>query len=134
MMKAVSQRRFGLRFTWVLAVVLLPTMESGADEAAILNGIREFFAAADDSGAARSARREIVEKLRSDSEYDPAKIHDWLHRAGLFAPREPGLMTIRAADGPAAALPIAIRIPKGYDPQRPWPLIYALHGTGGRGE
>src|SRR5262249_13096890 len=114
--------------------VLIPS-HTFADEAAILHEIKAFFEAPDDdSGAARAARKEIADRILADPVYERSKVHDWLHKADLFPPRDPGRFPVAATTGPAAGLSITVRIPKEYDAHKPWPLIYALHGTGGTGD
>jgi len=50
-----------------------------------------------------------------------------------FAPREPGPHELSVALDTGEARNVTVRIPKHYDPARAYPLLYALHGTGGDG-
>lgn len=123
----MSRRRVAV----LMLAILLPRQLPARDETAILREIQAYFRARDESGAALS---DIVERIRSDPSFDRSALSTWLHRAELFHPQEPGRKTLAVARGAAAGLPIVVRVPERYDPRRPWPLIYALHGTGGSGD
>lgn len=113
-----------------LVIVALVFSAARADEAAILAHLKDYFATAD---VARRAA--IVARIESDPAYDRAKLRDWLHAADLFSPSvppEPGRIlteSIEIKDG--ATRSIEVRLPRQYDHRRAYPLIYALHGTGG---
>ncbi len=100
-----------------------------ADEAAIRTTLHDYFGTED-----AAKRAEFVKKIESDSAYSPAKLSGWLHDCGLFealaAPRTE--IAAHLVDG--RTLPITVRVPAAYSPKQAWPLIYALHGTGGDGE
>lgn len=100
-----------------------------AGEPEILAAIREFFAS---SGATQ--RELIAARIIADPAYERARISAWLHAAGLFEPLAPGRTTLTVELRDGARRSIVVRIPQAYDPQRPWPLIYALHGQGGDAE
>lgn len=113
----------------VLALAaLLPALTARADEAAILADLAAFFRTEDP--ARRAAR---VARIRSDPAYDRGRVREWLHRADLFGPLPPGQqeLPVPLPDGTTRSL--TLRIPRDYDPHRPWPLLYVLHGTGGSG-
>ncbi len=124
--------RCRLALIFALALCCLPLFDARADEAAIRAAIREFFATGD-----AAKRRELAAQIEADGAYDRAKLSVWLHSAGLFKSMEPGRHTIqsggeRAAGGEnAKSLAITLRIPRLYDENRAYPMIYALHGTGG---
>ncbi len=111
-------------------IVLLVALAGGgagrADEAAILADMRAFFETED------TARRvELAERIEQDPAYDRAQVRAWLHRAGLFTALRPGKLDIQVPLNAGGTRTVVLRIPKDYDPTRPWPLIYALHGMGG---
>ncbi len=65
---------------------------------------------------------------------------DWLAAArafGRFSPCEPGERCHRVdleVLGKTEATDLWVSVPASYDPKRPAPLLFAAHGTGGRGE
>lgn len=100
-----------------------------ADEAAIRANLKAYFATQD--GAARAA---LVQSICSDPAYEQAAVAGWLAQLERCERVAAGVHEIDVPiDGGAAARRVSIRIPRGYDPQNAWPLIYALHGTGGDG-
>lgn len=99
-----------------------------ADEAAICAEMRAFFDADDATRAA------IARRIESDTAYDPARVSSWLHEAAPFPSAEAGRTTIRVREKGRADLNVTLRIPQNYDTARAWPLIYALHGTGGNAD
>lgn len=99
------------------------------DDAAIESQIRAFFATSEPA-----PRRAAAEAIAADAAFSPGKFAALLHHAGLFKPLQPGRLTIQSGPGGAKTLAVLLRIPKQYDPATPWPLLYALHGTGGDGE
>lgn len=119
-------------FRSIVSIVILSVaaLSAAADEPAILAELKAFFETPDgESGAALAVQREIAERILADSAFDRTRLSGWLHAAALFRPFEPGRHTLTAV-----GLEIVLRVPAGYDPRRPWPLIYALHGTGGGGD
>ncbi|MCC6360729.1 MAG: hypothetical protein IT450_18480 [Phycisphaerales bacterium] len=114
---------------WLVFILIPLEAPAGADDAAIQEQIRTFFAAGDPA-----ARRAAAEAIAADAAFSPKTFSTQLHRAGLFKPLEAGRTTIQSGPGDVKSLAITLRIPKEYDPATPWPLIYALHGTGGDGE
>ncbi len=101
-----------------------------AGEARILDDLQAFFEAGD---ANREQRRALIERIRSDPAYDRSRLSAWLHQLALYRPLAPGRETIEVAVGFGQRRRITLRIPRGYTPQRPWPLIYTLHPSGGSG-
>ena len=102
---------------------------AAADEARILAGLREFFETTD-----ADRRAQLAETIARDPAYERSKITAWLHQAARFdsIPAGQRNLSVRLRDGRTRA--VVLRIPHDYDPARPWPLIYALHGTGGTGD
>ncbi len=120
-----------LRSTLSLALVaaLAGSLNGRADEAAILADIEAFFANSD-----TSERVEIARRIEQDPAYDRAKVQGWLHQADLFKPLPAGRQEIEVPLSSGGTRKVVLRIPQGYDPHRPWPVIYALHGSSGNGE
>lgn len=116
----------GLAVFMALALTGLPRLDVYADETAIRAAIRGYFETAD---AARHT--ELADQIEADPAFERAKLSGWLHSAGLFKSMEPGRHIIRSSAGNAKSLAITLRIPPLYDANRAYPLIYALHGTGG---
>jgi len=116
--------------THVLAALLMPLLSASvlADERAILADIRAFFETID-----LDRREQIVQRIQVDPAYDRAKVGKWLHRARLFDKRKPGRDELRVELPGGKTRTVALRIPPRYTPARAYPLIYALHGSGGNG-
>lgn len=103
---------------------VVATAFAGEDE--ILRNLAAFFRA-----KAAPERAKIAKQIESDSAYDRRKLHDWLHRAPIFDKIASGELQLTAITRNATKLPIRVRVPSRYDAAKPWPMIYALHGTGG---
>ncbi|MEW6198823.1 MAG: hypothetical protein AB1601_09190 [Planctomycetota bacterium] len=121
-----------MRRTWPAAVgaAVFTILAAGGgvtrgDEAAIVADIESFFKTED-----VHRRAELARQIAADPAFDRAKLSHWLHAADLFGPLTPGRheLSVELADG--AARTVVLRIPKSYDHRQPWPLIYALHGSG----
>ena len=95
-----------------------------ADEAKIRRDLKAFFATED-----AATRAKLAKEIETDPAYDRKKVSAWLHAAGLFEPLKPGNQEITAKLG-GAARTILLRVPQGYDPNKAYPLIYALHPAG----
>lgn len=122
------------RATVAVWLVLVPCVAAcvpagHADEAAIIARIEAFFQTTD-----VERRRRLVSEIQADPAYNRARVGAWLHRAELFEPLQPGRRRIRVPLNNDQTRAVVLRIPSGYDPHQPWPVIYALHGASGRGE
>ena len=117
-----------IRATTIALTALLFIQPSRADEPAILADIKAFFQTAD-----LDRREELARRIESDAVYDRVKLRDWLHQADLFELLQPGQTDISVPIESNKTIRVTLRIPAGYDPQRAYPLIYALHGTHGSG-
>ena len=109
-------------------LVTLLNVSARADERAILADIKAFFETTD-----LDRREQIVQRIQADPAYDRAKVGKWLHRAKLFDNRQPGRDELRVELPGGKTRTVALRIPPKYTPARAYPLIYALHGSGGNG-
>lgn len=114
---------------WLLPALLLAVGPLHADEARILRDIAAFFGTRD-----AKQQRKLARRIESDPAYDPHRVRDWLHRAVPFKAFEPGLHELSVPLAGGVQRRLLVRIPRGYDPHKAWPLIYALHGQGGRAE
>jgi pimeloyl-ACP methyl ester carboxylesterase len=99
-----------------------------ANEATILADLQAFFATADPVRQAALAAR-----AEADPIFRRERVGEWLHRLNLFPPRRPGAAELRAPVGYGQVRSVTLRLPRGYDPRRAWPLLYALHPSGGTG-
>lgn len=111
-----------------LALAALLSLPARADEAAIRAAVGEFFTTRD---AARRAA--LAAQVEADPAFDRSKMSQWLHAGVPFAPRESGPQELSVALDGGETRSVTVRIPKNYDAARPYPLLYALHGTGGDG-
>ena len=98
-------------------------------EVEIVARIKRFFETSDEA-----ERREIAHQIEADNAYDPSKVSDWLHAAGLHHQFKSGFKTIDVALDNREQRKVSVRVPKGYSPEKRWPLILAYHYTGGTGE
>ncbi|MCB1055991.1 MAG: hypothetical protein KDD11_10850 [Acidobacteria bacterium] len=96
---------------------------------AIVNHLEEYFRTTDDV-----RRRELVSELESLPGFDRNRLGEWLHRMDLWPALEPGIHELEIPVGYGHRRHVTLRVPKGYDPRRPWPLILALHPSGGSGD
>jgi predicted esterase len=99
-----------------------------AAEADVLARIRDFFAT--ESVTRRAA---LAAEIAADPSYDRAKVSQYLHAAGLWQPLPSGRRDIVVPVGLGSQREVTLRIPRGYTPNRAWPLIYLLHPSGGNG-
>jgi hypothetical protein len=97
-----------------------------ADEAAILTHLRAAFAEPDRVPVLASA-------IAADPAWDRNRLSEWLHRTAPYPTLAPGSHQLEVDVGLGVRRRVAIRLPKGYDASRPWPLVYALHPSGGDG-
>jgi poly(3-hydroxybutyrate) depolymerase len=111
-----------------LPLVLWAATPARADQAAILANLKAFFETDN-----ADQRAELARQIESDPTYDRARVSAWLHAAELFHPHQPGRSQIRVPIDDGRNLNVTLRIPTDYDPQRPYPLLYVLHGSGGNG-
>jgi len=84
-------------------------------------------------------RRQIAREIESISGVTIDMVGAALHQTPLWKPLtvEGQILRIECPRGPRKdpyVTKVHVRIPKGYDPAAPYPLVLALHGTGGGGE
>lgn len=112
----------------LISILCFGVPRTRADEAAIRADIEAFFQT-DDS----VRRQQLASQIQADPAYDRAKVSQWLHRANLFKPMQAGRQSLAVPLGNDAVRDVVLRLPRDYDCHRAWPLIYALHGSGGHG-
>ena len=110
-------------FAFVLLVCLLSLV--AADEQHIIADVKAFF---ETQNVTRHA--ELVRRIKADPAYCQARVGEYLHRAPLFDDLKPGHKRIDVALSEGRKLRVTLRIPKGYSPSRPYPLVYVLHCSG----
>ncbi len=115
-------------FVWSILQLVLAT-SAGAGEKEIIAGIEKFFHSME-----VAERGAIAREIQADPAYVRGMVTDWLHGATLFEPQESGEREIVIPIDHGQSRKILISIPADYDPTKPWPLIYALHGTRGSGQ
>ena len=125
-MTFLSRRRKGAFLSFALLGAL--SRPAAASETTILADLRAFFATAD---PVRQA--ELAARAQADPAFRRELLGEWLHRLDLFPPRKPGAAELRVPVGFGQVRTVTLRLPRGYTPKRPWPLIYALHPSGGTG-
>jgi pimeloyl-ACP methyl ester carboxylesterase len=111
-----------------LALLVAASRPVAATEATILADMKAFFATAD---PARQA--ELAAHAEADPVFRRERVTEWLHRLDLFRPLKPGALELHVPVGYGQMRTVTLRLPRGYDPRRRWPLLYALHPSGGNG-
>lgn len=106
-----------------------PNRPATESERQIVVSLKRFFESAD-----ATERQGIVRRILADKAYDPSRVSDLLHSCALHKPLQPGLQRMDVALENDANRAVTVRIPRGYTPERRWPLILAYHYTGGSGE
>jgi len=101
---------------------------AAATEAAILADLKAFFATQDPA-----RRAEIAVHAQSDSAFRRERMSEWLHQLALQKSLPPGSTDLRVPVGFGQVRMVTLRLPRGYTPRRSWPLLYALHPSGGNG-
>jgi poly(3-hydroxybutyrate) depolymerase len=99
-----------------------------ASEATLLTDLKAFFATEDGD-----RRAELAAKIERDPAFRRERVSEWLHRLDLYRPLPPGSTNLRVPVGYGEVRTVTLRLPRGYRPNRPWPLLYALHPSGGNG-
>lgn len=114
-----------LSFAAALALGVLPAR---AGEPEILADLQAFFRGADEAARAR-----LAERIAADPAFRRERLAAWLQRLPLYAERRivPAELIVDVGQGHGRR--VALRLPRDYDPERAWPLIYALHPSGGSG-
>lgn len=101
----------------------LPT---SGDEPAIVVAIGAYFSTDDPD-----ERETLVRRIEQDPEYDRTKVSEWLHAASKFDPIKRSTLVMRIPIGHKKLRTVRLRLPKGYDAGRAWPLLMVYHGSGG---
>lgn len=112
---------------WALAALTPSATLAGERE--ILTNIKAFFTANDPV-----RREQLARQIEADTVYQRQTIGEWLHRADLFPRRQPGRDVLKVELSGGAVREVVLRLPAKYSEKSPWPLIYALHGTGADGD
>ncbi len=106
----------------------LPATPAVAGEAQILDDLRAFFSTAD-----AGRRAALAARIAADPAYDRERVSGWLHRLDLYPKTAAGTVRLRVPVGYGEERDVVLRLPRGYTPGRAWPLLYALHPSGGSG-
>jgi hypothetical protein len=91
--------------------------------------VQAYLAAPDTAGRAAA-----VARLVKHPDYQPSRLPGWLHRAWTYPATMPGTSTLDVAIGEGDSRRVHLVVPDGYRADRSWPLIYALHPSGVKGE
>lgn len=123
-----NTRRLSSSLAVLVGLLVGGSVRAHAAEADILARIREFFAVDD-----FNRRAALAAEIAADPAYDRNQVSQYLHSAGLFQPLPSGRRDIVVPVGLGSQRDVTLRIPRGYTPDRAWPLIYLLHPSGGSG-
>ncbi len=117
--------------TWLTCatIIVLGPIITNAAEREILDNLRLFM-----NSPSAEERAAAIDRIQHDPAYDRSRVSTWLHASKLFDTQDSGVHPISVKIGQKQTLRTLVRIPAGYDASRPYPLIYGLHGMGGRAE
>ena len=104
-----------------------PTATSREDRAFAAT-LKEGLLASD-----KGARSDAARKLSGHPSFRRERLSADLHALDLFAPLPSGRRELVVPVGGGEQRAVALRIPRGYRPDRAWPMIYLLHPSGGNG-
>jgi poly(3-hydroxybutyrate) depolymerase len=80
------------------------------------------------------ARDEIAARIAAMPGVTPEAVGQRLHKLPLWLSVRPGTTSYSMEIGEDEQRTVWVRVPSGYEPGRPWPVMIALHGQGGRAE
>lgn len=126
--RVVLRNRRSLLVTIVAAIACghIGAAPTSGDEPAIVEALGAYFAS-DDS----DRRDALVRQIESDPAYARDKVSVWLHAASSFDPIKHSTLVMRIPIGRKKPRTVRLRLPKGYDAGRAWPLLMVYHGSGG---
>ncbi|UCG31898.1 MAG: hypothetical protein JSU68_09555 [Phycisphaerales bacterium] len=78
------------------------------------------------------ARDEIVGRIAGMPGVTAGAVGQRLHELPLWLPVRAGTSSFPMDVGDGEQRTVCVRVPSDYDPGRPWPVLIALHGSGGR--
>lgn len=86
----------------------------------------------------KSDRVKLARKIESMESISINAVAEALRDLDLWRPQEPGVHAVkvdcpRGPRKPPKSTTVHVRIPDSYDHTKPYPLLFALHGTGGDG-
>ena len=121
----------------IFIVLLLATISdatAGSDRERLLADLEGYFLA---ETASDHRRRVVMIEANPAFKTGPGLSRD-LHALPLFAQiqgveHQAGYIPLEIDVGLGQTRHLTLRVPRGYDSTRPWPLIYALHPSGGNG-
>lgn len=117
----------GRPFALLAGALLLMVLPAPA-EADPRERLAAYFAT-EDAGA----RQELAAAIAKDPAYRAEKLSELLHAAPLFPAREPGRAELEVEVGFSHVRHLTLRLPKGYRPDKKWPLILCYHSSGSVG-
>ncbi|HVT43864.1 MAG TPA: alpha/beta hydrolase-fold protein [Thermoanaerobaculia bacterium] len=112
---------------FLISFLFVPLATKGG-EAEILRDLRAWHASTDDE-----QRRELARRIERDAGFDRRRLSEWLHRIAELPEHEPGRFEMDVDAGHGQSRRVTVRIPRGYDAAKRWPVIYALHPSGSNG-
>ncbi len=112
-------------------LAMASSISSARAESDLPELLRDYFRAPS-AARMKAAEKEIINRK--------GLTHEQLARAigevNLWDNREPGdyEMTLRLRKGKSSEKSVFVHVPKGYTPEKAWPLLIAFHGQGARPE
>jgi poly(3-hydroxybutyrate) depolymerase len=78
------------------------------------------------------ARSRVVERIEATPRVTTADVAEALRSLQVWEPVKPGVHEFELPNAEGGPTKVIVRVPAGYDPARPWPVVIGLHGTGGQ--
>lgn len=82
----------------------------------------------------KDERQALAERVAEVIDGDFARLERALLELSLWEPIATGERTVTVPTRAGPPMQLALRVPRQYDPRRPWPTVVALHGTNGKAE
>ena len=119
-------------FLGALLLMTLSTPQTRAEarpeEKALRDRIQLYF----EKGDAKT-RQELVAAIEKDPAYNRGRIGDLLHGVPFWPKLAPGRFELEVKVGFGHVRKVTLRLPKGYTPDKKWPLLLCYHSSGSNG-
>lgn len=93
--------------------------------------VGRYFGSSGDDANASSRLDAAADAVRAADGYERARLPEILRSAGLFPRLSHGTSELVVPVGHGSGRRVLLRLPKGYDPARAYPLLVAYHSGGG---
>ncbi len=115
-----------------LLLLAIPTA-AGANPRPEEKAMRDRLKSYLDHGGDAKTRQDLAAAIAQDPAYKPEKLSELLHSLPLWPQLEAGRSDVDIKVGFGHVRSVTLRIPKGYTPDKKWPLIVCYHSSGSTG-